>query len=785
MWQNNIKSAFRQILKNKGFSFLNVLGLSTGLAICFLLFLWIQNERSYDQFHENADQIYRFQWDAKYGENSWVTTRVPVPLAETMVREFPEVLKTTQVFDGRFTVELDNEFVRENRVLFVDKEFFDVFTIETVAGEAVQSIQDLNAVVLTTASADRYFSNPTDYQSVIGKTIKQNDGSFMQVAGVVKSFPGQSHLQFDFLAPLKKLPRIEQRKGSWGSATVMTYALLDKQAQVDALQTKIQQYVDTNISDEEFRASGNYTSFPMEPITGIHLEPNITYLWMFGIVGVFIQFLACINFINLATARAMTRAQEVGVRKVLGSSRFQLMKQFFTESFMLVLFSGLIAVSLANLVLPYFNQLAGTNLTLNFTEVPYVWWMLFALILFTALATGAIPAGVLSSFTPMRVIKGQLTKRRGRDYLRRSLVVFQFCISSGLIIGTLVVQNQLQYLQNHDLGFDKEQVLIVRRASALGNNYQVFLNKLRSIAGVKTVSSSQFLPGDDFDSTIFVPEQPANYENTSLSYTHIDMQFAEALGLEFVDGRDFNPQLSMDSSGYLINEKAAEKLGWQEPVGKILSYGGFREGPVIGVVKDFNFTSLHEDIEPLILRMGAFNLSNVFIRLEKGNLRDQVAAVESAWTDIGSNSPFEFTFLDSEIDQLYEREQRMSSIFTIFSVLAVIIACLGLIGLVTFMAEQRSKEIGIRKVLGASVGSIFTMLSSDFMKLIFISLILISPLAYYFLDQWLQEFAYRTPIHWWLFVVAGVIAIGIALIAVSVQSLRAAYINPVVALRDE
>ncbi len=785
MWQNNIKTAFRQIFKNKGYSLLNILGLSISLSVCLLLFLWIQNERSYDHFHQKAERIYRFQWDAKFGENSWKIPEVPVPLAETMVREFPEILSATQAYEGRFTAKLNNELVREDQVLYVDETFFEIFTVETIAGQPVQSIQNPNAIIITPAAADRYFNDPSDYQSIIGKIIQRNDGKQMEVGAVVNSFPQQSHLQFDFMAPLKNLSHVAYRKEQWGSASVLTYALLAEQAQPAPLQDKIQQYVEANIAGPDYQTEGNYTRFPIEPITSIHLLPNVPYLWMFGIIGLFILLLACINFINLSTARATTRAHEVGVRKVLGSSRLQLVKQFFAESFILVLLSCILSVGLAKLALPYFNQLAGSHLVIDLANTPSIWWVSASLIVFTVLATGTIPAGVLSSFTPIQVIKGHLMKKRGKDFLRRSLVVFQFCISSGLIIGTLVVQDQLKYMQNRDLGFDKEQVLVVRLASALGNNYQAFIESLRSMAGVKTVSSAQFLPGDDFDSTIFVPEQPSNYKETSLAYTHVDMQFVEALGLDIQAGRDFNPQLSTDSTGYLINEQAARKLGWTDPVGKTISFGGFQDGPVIGVVKDFNFTSLHNQIEPLILRMGRYQMPNIFIRLQEGDLSEQVAAVETAWRGIGANAPFEFTFLDEKIGRLYQREQRMSAVFTVFSVLAIIIACLGLVGLATFLAEQRRKEIGIRKVLGASISSIFTMLSSDFIKLIFIALILASPLAYYFLEQWLQGFAYRTNIQWWLFVVAGLLAAGIALFAVSIQSIRAAYTNPVEALRDE
>ncbi|MEM1319094.1 MAG: ABC transporter permease [Bacteroidota bacterium] len=787
MFSNYIKIAFRNLLKYKGNSIISISGLAIGMTVCFFLCLWVNDELSYDRFHEKADRIYRMQWEAKYGENSWKIPLVPMPLAGLMEGVFPEVLTATQVLKGQFTAKKDQEFIRENRVLYIDKKFLDVFTVEFAAGTAEVLSQNPGTILITEATAERYFGVKNNFGQVIGRTIERNDGRQLPIGGVVKSFPPQSHLEFDFLAPLHHsgLSFLERRKDQWGFATLWTYFLMNEHADPAQLDQKVQAYVNENISGTVFKKTGNYERFPFEPITDIHLQPNLAYIWMFGLIAIFILLLASINYINLATARAMTRAKEVGVRKVLGSKRSQLIQQFFSESALQVIIALILGILLAEICLPYFNEFVGKQLYINLLESAFTGTLLLALTLFTLALTGIIPALVLSAISPARVIKGQIVKTQRKDRLRHGLVIFQFCISCILIVGTLVVRDQLHFLQSKELGFDQEQVLILRQANGLKAQYQPFLQKMRSITMVSSVSTAQYLPGDGFDSVIFGVEQPANYEETSLSYSHVDAGFVEALGIEMGQGRNFNPLLSTDSTAYLINEKAAEKLGWANPVGKKLAYGLETEGEVIGVMKNFNFGSLHQEIEPLILRMAPSAMPNIFIRLKAGNLTEQLQAIQTEWKGMVPEAPFEFAFLDERIQRLYRKEQFMSSTFSLFALIAIFLACLGLFGLASFIALQRTKEIGIRKVLGASVLGIVGLLSKDFLKLVLIALLIASPIAYYFLEQWLQDFAYRINIPFRAFVLTAFAAMAIAFLTVGLQSLRAALINPVRSLRNE
>ncbi|MBX2875152.1 MAG: ABC transporter permease [Saprospiraceae bacterium] len=782
MFQHYLKVALRNMFKYKGYTLINLAGLTMGLAICFVLFLWINDERSYDRFHENADRIYRSSWEARFGDNEWKTPMVPVPLAETLEREFPEVQAATQLYPGNMSLQVGADYVREKGFLFVDEDFYDVFTIEVVEGEAKIQLPDLASIVVTTATAERYFGTS---EGVVGKEIRRNDGNTFVVQGVVKPFPEQSHLNFDFLASLKHLKNLERRKTQWGSASCYTYFLVNEKADVLDLDKKLSAYIDENVVDDDFKVGNNYTSFPFEAITDIHLKPNLSYLWIFGIIAFFILILACVNFINLATARAITRAREIGLRKVMGSKRGQLVTQFFGEAFVFVIIAVVLAVLVADLFLPQFNLLADKSLSLDVLNTPFVWMLLASLVVFTTFVTGVFPATILSSFVPVKVLKGEISKSRSGSRFRKGLVLMQFSVSAALIIGTLIVRNQLQFLQDHDLGFDQEQVLTLRKARGLGNNFYPFLSQVRNLPGVQQASAAQYLPGDGYDSTIFTPEQPANFKETSLTYSHVDEHFVDLLNLDIIAGRNFDLEIKTDSMAYLINETAAKRLGWEDPVGRKLSYGGSQEGQIIGLVKDFNFSSLHEEVSPIILRMNNWKPSNIALRLEAGSMQEKLATIQGLWKEMAPNVPFEFDFMDDQIDAMYEREQRMSSIFSLFAGLAIFIACMGLLGLSSFMITQRTKEIGIRKVLGASVSSIVQLLSKDFLQLVVYSLLIAIPLAWYFMSNWLTDFAYRVTIHWSVFVLAGLAALGVAVLTISVQSVRAAVANPVDAIRSE
>jgi putative ABC transport system permease protein len=792
MLQNHLKIALRNMTRQRGFALINLAGLTIGLTVCFLIFMWVSDELSYDKFHAKSERVYRPLWEAKYGDNEWKIPLIPVPVAPTLKQEFPEVEGYTHFVQGGFNVKKGDDYVREDRVYYVDDGFFDVFTVEFVDGNAATALEAPDAVVLTEEMAAKYFPD----QDPIGKTIESNDGNLYRVTGVAKGFPKQSHFHFDFLASSESLEFIERRKDQWGSATVYSYITLRPDADVAALEAKWQNYVKENITDAEFRASGNYSRFPLQPLEEIHLQSNLeyeleangklSYVYLFSVIAFIILILACINFVNLSTARSLMRAREVGVRKVLGSRRGQLIRQFFAESFVYVLISVIGAAILARAVLPAFNNLAGKEMQLNFLSDPMVLAILAGLTIVVTLLAGSFPALFMSSFSPATVLKGEVTKSGGTDWLRKGLVVAQFCISTGLIIGTLVVMQQLQFLQHQNLGFDKEHVIVIDRAEALGDQYLTFLNELASIPSVETTAAAQGLPSKGFDSTIFEPEQPANYETTSLAYAFVDENYVDVLQLNMLEGRNFSMDFASDSSAFIINEAAAEKLGWDEPLGKELNYGnGFVKGPVIGVVEDYHFRSLHHEVEPMILIMGKWNLPHIAVRVQPGDIAESVDAISALWKEFLPNSPFQYSFLDEDYQQLYESEQRMSSVFIIFAILAIFIACLGLLGLAAYVAERRTKEIGIRKVLGASIPDIIAMLSKDFLVLVLIATLIAFPLAWWGMSNWLDNFAYRTDLNWWIFAIAGLAMIVIALLTVASQAIKAAFTNPIESLRDE
>ena len=790
MITNDAKLAVRNMLKHKGYTLINVIGLSMGLSLCLLIFLWVQDELQYDRFHAKAGRIYRALWEARYGDNEWKIPRLGVPLAETLEKEFPEVERAARLYPGGFTLRHGDDYVREERVLFVEPSFFEVFTVSFLSGNPQTALQNPEAVVLTAETAQRYFPG----RNPMGQTLARNDGKLLHVTGVVMNYPAQSHFHFDFLASLDLLPFIEDRRTSWGSATVYTYFVLRPGESAATLETKLQTYVDNKVADEDFRRSGNYTRYPLQPLSEIHLEShlqyeleangNIAYVYLFSAIACIVLLVACFNFVNLATAQATTRAREVGVRKVLGSQRLQLIRQFFLEAFLHVVLAIGVAVALAELVLPSFNAFAGKQLAIGLFTSPLVATMLLVLAVAVTALAGTYPAMVLSSFRPARVLKGRLTTGSRRDWLRQVLVVAQFCISIGLIAGTLVVRRQLEFVQNQHLGFDKEHVIILHRAGALGKRYHAFRDRLAGLPPVADASVAQNLPGQEFDSTIFEPEQPSNYQQSSLTYAWVDPHYADVLKLKFVAGRNFSNAFPTDSSAFIINQTAAKALGWKEPLGKRLS-GYNTQGPVIGVVEDFHFESLHHEVKPILLLFNRWAQSYVAVRLRPGPVGEGIAAIQTLWKEFAPNAPFQYSFLDENYQKLYFGEQRVARVFTLFSVLAVIIACLGLFGLASFTAAQRTKEMGIRKVLGATAAGIVGLLSQEFVRLVLLANVIAWPVAYYGMHKWLQGFAYRTAIGWEVFATAGGVALAVAMITVSTQALKAALANPVEALRYE
>ncbi len=793
MFKNHITVAIRTLLRHKVYSFVNISGLAVGIACCMLIMLFVQDELSYDQFHKNADQIYRVLWNARYGDNEWTIPYVEVPISETLKERFPEVAHSTRLRRESQTIRRESNYVIEKNFYYAESSFFDVFTVPFIAGDPTTALNAPNAVILTEQSAQRYFPN----LDPMGQTLELNDGTSLQVTGVVKAFPPQSHFHFDFLAPLKTLPIIERRKSAWGSATVYTYLMLKDGASASELQTKFTAYVREHILSKMPPMPGYHTNYLIQPLTDIHLHSNLRYeitansnimhVYIFSLIAIFVLLLACINFVNLSTARSSTRAREVGVRKVLGSHRSQLICQFFSESTICVAFSSILAIGICELGLPLLNSLANKHLTMGSLIAPQVLIGLFAFIIVVGLLSGMYPALYLSSFWPVTALKGHIIS--GKTHLRNGLVVLQFCISISLLVGTLVVRNQLHFAQNKHLGFDKEHVLILRgipRTLTSTKQAMTFRDQFETLPQVATASLNTDVPGRDFDSMLFIPEQPANYEKTALTYTLVDEKYVEALNLKIVEGRNFSPtEHATDVSAFLVNQSAVKALGWQTALGKKLRRGNGIEGPIIGVVSDFHIGSLKQEIKPLVLPYLHRFPMYIAIRLHPGNVTEAIAAVEGIWKKSAPNQPFSYTFLDQDYARLYHREQQMSHIFQIFSGLAILIACLGLFGLVAFTTQQRTKEIGIRKILGASVSNILYLLSKDFLKLVIIANLIAWPIAYYAMNQWLQSFAYRINLGISTFILSGLIALLIALLTVSYQAVKAARANPVEALRYE
>ncbi len=791
MLKNNLKIALRNLFKQKGYAFINVVGLSVGMAVCFLIALWVKDELGYDRFHAKADRMYRALWEARYGDNEWKLPLVAVPLAETLEKEFPEVERAVRLYPGGMTLRHGDEYVREQNFLFTEESFFEVFTVAFIAGDPKTALRDPESVVLTAETAQRYFPN----QNPLGQTLQQNDGKLLRVTGVVQSFPPQSHFHFSFLASIKNLQRFSGRQQNWGAASVYTYLVLRPGENAATLQVKLQTYIDKNVAGESFNQPGNFTRYPLQPLRDIHLrshlqnelEPNgnQAYVYLFSVIACFILLLACINFVNLSTARALKRSREVGIRKALGSQRAQLVRQFLAEAFVYVGLAMLAALVLVELALPAFNAFSGKQLASNFFDSPFALMTLAILaVLVTALA-GAYPAFFLSSFWPAQALKGRHVGRAGKERLRQGLVVAQFCVSIGLIAGTLVVRQQLQFMQSRRLGFDKERVLLIHRAGALGRQHAVFRNRLLAQPMISSAAAAQNLPGQQFDSTVFTPEQPANYENTSLTYAWVDEQYLDVLKLNLVAGRNFSKEVATDSSAFLINQAAAKALGWNESLGKRLGMGNFYQGPIIGVVEDFHFESLHHEVKPILFMFNRRQPSYLAVRLRPGNVAEGLAAIQKLWKEFVPNSPLQYSFLEQDYHKLYDGEQRIAQIFTAFSILAIVIACLGLFGLASFMAEQRTKEIGVRKVLGATVAGLVGLLSKDFIKLVLVAFAVAAPAAYFAMNKWLQDFAYRIALGWWMFALAGGLALLIALVTVSAQAIKAALANPVEALRYE
>ncbi len=807
MIRNYLKIAWRNLIHNKWFSAINILGLSIGLATCLVIMLFVSHELNYDRFHKKADRIARVYFEGNVQGEKMKEASVMAPVAAAMKRDFPEVEDATRLRSFGWAPKLlvGNREFRSDLVAYADPNFFDVFTLPFTQGDSKTALAEPNTVVLTKDVAQKYFGD----EEALGKMIrfKTEDKAPMKVTGVIENIPLNSHFRFGLLASTEGLE--DAKEPNWMNSNYFTYVLLRNKSDFEKLEAKIPGLVDRYIGPQmqegtgqtlaEFRKGGSDLIFHLQRITDIHLHSDfyydlsapgdIRYVYIFGVVAAFMLLIACINFMNLSTAGASKRSREVGIRKVLGSLKGELVRQFLVESTLIAALALVLSLGFVKLSLPLFNHLSGQQLAFSFIEKPLLVPLLLGVILVTGLVAGSYPAFYLSSFQPVTVLKGKQVQAKGRISFRSALVVFQFFISILLIVSTTVVYRQLSYLRHKDVGFDKDKVMVISNAGALGDKTDVFRQELQRDPAVISISNSRYLPvdGGGYNNFfVFTDQEPGKLVKT-LRY-EIDEQYIPTLGIEIKEGRNFSGEYGTDSSAVILNEAAVKALGWSEsPLGKTISRtskGTEERYHVVGVVKDFHFRSLHEHIAPLIMVLSPDRGSFV-LKVATTDIQGFTAKLRERFAAYGADDPLDYSFLDERYLSTYNAEQKIGAILGIFAGLTIFIACMGLFGLAKFTAEQRTKEIGIRKVLGASAAQLSAMLSGDFLKLVLIACCIAFPIAGWIMYKWLQDFAYRIDIEWWVFAGAGLTAVLIALLTVSWQAVRAATANPVEALRTE
>jgi putative ABC transport system permease protein len=810
MFKNYLTVALRNVRRHKGFSVINIVGLAIGMAASILIAVFILHELSFDRHHEKADRICRVVAQFDPGGEKRGAYTVP-PMAQAMLNELPEIENAARLslWPRNDLVRYEDKLFLEKNYIYADASIFDVFTIPFILGDPKTALGDPGTVVVTKDIAHKYFAN----ENPLGKSLRFEDqGRDFKITGVIENCPATSHFQYEMIASIVSTKTAFDT--GWGGHTYFTYVVLKNRNARSQLEAKLHDfcrrhwgaynYAQTGQTYDEYIKDGkNYYGFSLEPLSDIHLNSSVidylsikgnkAYVVVFSIIALFILLIAGINFMNLSTARFAHRSKEVGVRKVLGSSQKQLVWQFLGESVLLSLFALVFAILLVKIVLPIFRNLANRQLELNFFQSAYTLPLLVGFALFVGILAGCYPAFFLSSFQPARTVKGSRgEKTKGNVILRRALVVLQFAVTFGIFFGTFVISRQLQYVRDKQLGFNKEHVVVIHRADALRKQADAFKQELLRYPSIGTISDTESLPGRHFNPNSHRLEGRPATETPTLHTIYADHNLAELLNLEIVAGRYFSPEIPTDAtSAVVINETAAKELGLTDPVGKRFhkEFGGAKEGEfvtIIGVLKDFHFNSLHYEILPMIIRPlspSTWNLTS--IRIGPENIPKTLARIEETWKTFTNGQPFEYSFLDEDFDNLYRNEQRMGQIFSLFAALAIFIACLGLVGLISFTAEQRTKEIGIRKVLGASVSKIIYLLSREVVALVFVAVLVAAPIAFYSMQKWLQNFAFRIGISPLMFVLTAIGTLAIALLSVSFRTIKAAQANPIDSIRYE
>ncbi|SDF02337.1 ABC-type transport system, involved in lipoprotein release, permease component [Dyadobacter soli] len=786
MLRNYLKIAWRNLLKNKMFSSINILGLALGMACSLLIMLWVQDEIKMDRFHENDTRLYSVMENQHYSGAINTYAATPGILAENIVKDIPEIEKASQVlWEQQPVLRAGNVFDNE-KGRYVQGDFLTMFSFKLKQGDAKTALKRPDGIVISQKLADKYFKG----QDPLGKAMRVDNKDDVVVTGVLDEISRYSSMKFDFMMSYDRWQKGAEWSKEWGNNGPRCAVLLAKNADVNKVNAKIKDYVKTKNKGSNvdlflinYGESYLYSNWEAGKQNGGRIE----YVRMFTIVAVFILIIACINFMNLATARSVKRAKEVGLRKVVGAYKTSLIGQFMGESILITVLALVVAIGIVLILLPGFNSLTEKQLALDFFD-PIFLILLLVLTLITGLVAGSYPALFMSSLNPVTILKGALKFKPNATYFRQGLVVFQFGLSILLILSMIVIYRQIDFIQHKNLGFSQENLLYIPDIeNTMSTNFESFKQALEAEPGIKSVTRSQASPLDYGSSTMGV-SWPGKDTTKQLLFNvnPAGFDFVKTMGIKLLDGRDFSPSFGTDTSNYLVNEAAAKKIGYKDPVGKELTMWG-KKGKIIGLMKDFHIGSLHVAIEPLIINLQPKKdaWGSGLIRVEAGRTKQGIASIEKIFKQYNSGVPFKYHFADEEFGNLYKAETVVSKLSNYFAFLAIFISCLGLFGLAAFTAEQRTKEIGVRKVLGASVSNLVGMLSADFLKLVGIAAVIAFPVAWYFLNGWLEKYAFRIDLEWWYFAVAGVAALLIALFTVSFQAIKAALMNPVKSLKSE
>jgi ABC-type antimicrobial peptide transport system permease subunit len=788
MFKNYFKLAIRNILRHKAYSFINIVGLAIGMTCSILILLWVQNELSYDRFHANANQLYRITAQA----NDFKAAVNPAGMPAGLKQEIPAIKEFVRIMTPSSNLfEAGERKFAEKRVFYVDSTFLDVFSFPLSKGSRTTALHRIDGVLITESIAKKYFGK----EEALGKTLRKNNGNYVTVTGVLADIPSNSHLQFDFILPIASIAQSDYdlKNNVWDNFNFYSYLLLDEKFNPTPV----------NISDFNSKMDEIYTkhvkdikvNFQLQPLTKIHLHSNLQvdvtghgnfqYVKIFFIVAIFILIVACINFMNLATARSARRAKEVGLRKVVGAVRGQLIGQFLGESLLISFFALLLAVGFVFLSLPLFNYIAGKKLAIHFLDGK-LWLGLLSIAFVTGILSGIYPALFLSGFRPAKVLKGSMNKLGGNLLFRNGLVVVQFVVSILLLAGTIVVYQQLHFIKNRNVGFDKENLLYMPMSGEIWNKQDALKAELSKDPLTSNFAITSEVPTNLTSGTInIVWEGKDPQSQVVFPVMHINETFIDVFKMRMLAGRSFSTDFKGDSNNYVLNEEALRimKKKPEEAIGQSFSLWE-KKGIIIGIVKDFNFKPIQQPIEPLILKLNNWG-GTVVVRTKPGSTEATIKSLEKIYTQLNPAYPFTYNFLDQDLDNLYKGEQQLGSLFNIFAILAIFISCMGLYGLSAFMSEQRIKEIGVRKVLGASVFSIVYLLSTGITRLIIIATFIAIPLSWFTINSWLNNFAYRIDISWVIFVVSALSALIIAWLTVSYESIKAAVMNPVRSLRAE